>query len=254
MNIFQRIGIWFKVIIAFLFSFCGSKKKIYSPEETVEKIVEGKSLIRFGDGEFGIFHEKDIHYQKWSPELKETFVKIKEDFETLGEDCPYLLAVPQKFMKVNGFQLMKKRVYVSCWAQARYDFQKEYRADREYGDAFLFEKKNKEIYSKIWNNESCPPNVIFVHNSKDCARFFAETYQKNVVHVACSAKNAFENLASIEKEILATIKKNDWKNQDVMLVISAGPAGKVLVYRFSKMGYQGIDAGHCWDEPLENIV
>lgn len=253
MNIFQRIGIWTKVIFVFLFSFSGSDKEIYSAKETVDGITEGKSLIRFGDGEFGVFHNKDIHYQQWSPQLKEEFVKIKEDFENLGEDCPYLLAVPQKFMKASGFQLMKKRVYVSCWAQARYDFQRWYKKNRAYGDAFLFEKNNKDIYSKIWNRADCPPNIIFVHNDEKYARCFSETYQKNTLHVACPSKNAFENLASIEKEILAIIEKNDWKNQDVMLVISAGPAGKVLVYRFSKIGYQAIDAGHCWDEPLENM-
>ena len=38
-----------------------------------------------------------------------------------------------------------------------------------------------------------------------------------------------------------------------MLTISAGPAGKVLVYRLSKRGYWCIDAGHCWDDPLEGI-
>lgn len=253
MNIFQRIGIWFKVIIAFLFSFCGSKKKIYSPEETVEKIIEGKSLIRFGDGEFGIFHDKDIHYQKWSPQLKEAFARIKEDFENFGEDCPYLLAVPQKFMKVSGFQLLKKRVYVACWAQARYDFQQNYRKDRVYGDAFLFEKNNREIYSEIWKRDACPPNVIFVHNNEKYARFFAETYQKNTVHVACPSKNAFEQLDEMEKEILTVIEKNDWTNKDVTLAVSAGPAGKVLVYKFSKLGYQCVDAGHCWDDPLEGI-
>lgn len=253
MNIFQRIGIWGKVIFAFLFSFGGSDKNIYSAQETVDKIADGKSLIRFGDGEFGIFHEKDIHYQKWSPQLKEAFIKIKEDFENLGEDCPFLLAVPQKFMQANGFQLMKKRVYVSCWAQARYDFKREYRKDCAYGDAFLFEKNNKEIYSQIWNRETCPPNVIFVHNNEEYARFFTETYQKNTVHVACPSKNAFEQLDMLEKEILNLIEKNGWTNKDVSLAISAGPAGKVLVYTFSKRGYQSIDAGHCWDEPLENI-
>ena len=155
-------------------------------------------------------------------------------------------------MKVSGFRLMRKRVYVACWSEARYDFQKKYRKDRVYGDAFLFEIKNKEIFSKIWDEKS-PSNVIFVHNSKKCAEYFANTYQKNTIHVNCPSKDAFDKIDDIEKEILSIINEKRWDNKDVSLAISAGPAGKVLVYRLSNRGYHCVDAGHCWDEPLEGI-
>ena len=252
MSIFRRLGIWCKVLFCFAFSFFGTRKKICSPEETVQWIKNKKSLIRFGDGEFGIYHGKDIHYQKWSKELENAFVDIKKDFEN-EENCPYLLAVPYQFMKVNGFQLMKKRVYVSCWAQARFDFQRQYGKDCVYGDAFLFEKKNKEIYSQIWKADDCPNNVIFVHNNQEYAKAFAATYQKNTVHVQCPSKNAFECVDALEKEILETIQTNGWGHKEVTMAISAGPAGKVLVYRLSKQGYHCVDAGHCWDDPLEGI-
>lgn len=253
MSIFRRMKIWCRVVYTFIFSFFGTKKKILSPQETVEMIKNGRSLIRFGDGEFGIFHGKDIHYQNWSIELKEAFDSIKKDFERQSKDCPYLLAVPQQFMKVNGFRLMKKRVYVSCWSEARYDFQRRYSKTAIYGDSFLFEKKNKELYSEIWNGENCPNNVIFVHNSKDCANAFADTYHKNTKHVVCPPRDAFESVEGLEKEILSIIAENGWTAKDVMMTISAGPAGKVLVYRLSKQGYHCIDAGHCWDDPLEGM-
>lgn len=253
MSIFRRMKIWCRVVYTFIFSFCGTKKNILSPQETIKMIKNGRSLIRFGDGEFGIFHGKDIHYQNWSPELKEAFDSIKQDFETQGEDCPYVLAVPQRFMKVNGFRLMKKRVYVSCWSEARYDFQRRYSKTAIYGDSFLFEKKNKPIYSEIWNGENCSPNIVFVHNSAECAQAFRDTYQKRVEHVACPPKDAFESVDILEKEILSKIGTNGWTSKDVMITISAGPAGKVLVYRLSKKGYHCVDAGHCWDDPLEGI-
>lgn len=253
MKMHKRVLIWIDVLFSFLATFFGVKATIKSSEETVEEILNGKSLIRFGDGEFGIYRGRDIHYQRWSPELKEWFLKIKNDFEEQGEACPYVLAVPRRFMTVRGTFLAKKRVYVSSWSQSRYDFKKNFRHDLPYGDSFLFEKGNREIYSKIWSDKSCPENIIFVHNNEQYAEYFADTYNKNTVFVKCPARDSFEELSSLENEIREKIKENNWEKSDFLLTISAGPAGKVLVYKLSKEGYRCIDAGHCWDDPLEGI-
>ena len=222
-------------------------------EETVRAIGKGKSLIRFGDGEFGIYRQKDIHYQKWCPELKTAFEAIKHDYETDSVHCPFLLAVPRRFMCVSGLLLMKKRVYVSSWAESRYDFKKHFRHDISYGDAFLFEKDNKEVYEKIWSNPNCPENVIFIHHTEKYASCFAATYHKKVYFVQCPPRDAFEMIDDLESHVLGMVKDNGWRLNDVMITISAGPAGKILTYRLSRKGYWCIDAGHCWDDPLEGI-
>ena len=249
----ERILIWGKVLGTFFMSFGGVKGIIYSSADTTENLLIGKSLIRFGDGEFGIYRGKSIHYQKWTPTLKQAFEKIKSDYENDPSECPYILAVPRRFMTISGWKLMEKRLYVSCWSESRYDFKKKFRHDIPYGDAFLFEKDNKEIYSKLWSSSVCPDNVIFVHNSEQYARGFADTYQKNVTFVKCPGRDAFEAVDILEKEVVKVIESNAWSTKDVMITISAGPAGKVLVYRLSKYGYWSIDAGHCWDDPLEGI-
>ena len=219
----------------------------------MKELQKGRSLIRFGDGEFGIYRNRDIHYQKWSQELKKEFEQMKREYESTPEQCPFILAMPKSFMTVSGWKLMKKRVYVSSWSESRLQFKKNFRRDIVYGDSFLFEKKNKPLYSEIWKGENCSSNVVFVHNSADCAKAFQATYQKNVEHVVCPPKDAFESVNVLETEILSRIERNGWTEKDVMITISAGPAGKVLVYRLSKQGYHCIDAGHCWDDPLEGI-
>ena len=77
----KRIGIWFRVLKSFLLSFWGIKGKVYTAEETVNILLNKRSLIRFGDGEFGIYRGKDIHYQKWSEELGKAFEDIKREYE-----------------------------------------------------------------------------------------------------------------------------------------------------------------------------
>ncbi len=251
--ILYRIKIWFQVLFTLIATFTGIRCNVMSAEETVENLKKGKSLIRFGDGEFGIYQGKDIHYQVYSMELEKKFIEIKKSFEIEDEECPYILAVPKKFMTVSGFTLMKKRVYVSCWSQARYYFKKNFRHDIKYGEAFLFEKRNKNIYSQIWKHELCPHNVVFVHNSEQYAHDFAKIYNKNVMFIQCPPFNAFEVLENIEEKIMNIITNEKLRQDQVMLTISAGPAGKVLVYNFSRRGYWCIDAGHCWDDPLEGI-
>ena len=253
MQYHKRIRIWIRVIKSFLFSFWGIKGKIYTAEETVNELLNKRSLIRFGDGEFGIYRGKDIHYQKWSEQLQEAFEDIKREYEIDNQNCPFLLAVPKRFMTVNGFQLMKKRVYVSSWSESRLDFKRNFRHDIPYGDAFLFEKNNKEVYSRIWSSSVCPENVIFIHNNPVFAERFANTYGKKVRFIPCPSKDAFSCIDKLEASILNTVSGNAWPNDGFMVTISAGPAGKVLAQRLSKRGYWCIDAGHCWDDPLEGI-
>ncbi len=245
-----RIKCWIRVILALIRVPFGVNSSILSAEQTVREIKRGKSLIRFGDGEFGIYQGKSIHYQPYSQELKEEFIKIKQSYENSSEDCPYLLAVPKKYMQDTALSLCKKRVVAASWAQARLYFKKNFNLHLSYGDAFLFEKANRNIYGEIWNDDS-NRKIIFVHNNADYADYFSKSYKKQVLFVKCESQNAFSKIESLEKEIKRVIIENSLEREQVQLVVSAGPAGKVLVYRFSLEGYHCIDAGHCWDNPLE---
>ncbi|MBP3314119.1 MAG: DUF1792 domain-containing protein [Oscillospiraceae bacterium] len=253
MVLLKRIKIWASVLYSLFATFPSVKADIMSSADTADFLQQGKSLIRFGDGEFGIYRGKDIHYQAWSPALKAEFDEIKAKYEKDPLTCPYLLAVPKDFMTVSGLKLMKKRVYVSSWAESRLQFQKTFRRDIPYGDSFLFAKENFAIYSQLWKNEYAPQNVIFVHNQEKYAGKFAQTYGKNVRFVQCPAQNAYAEADTLEKTILQVIEQEKWTAEDVCITLSAGPAGKALVYRLSKLGYHCIDAGHSWDDPLEGM-
>lgn len=254
MKVIDRIVIWIDVLKSFIYTFWGIKSNIVSPNDTVNIILnERKSLIRFGDGEFGIYRGKNIHYQNWSVKLKNEFIKIKQDYEKQVEKSNFLLAIPKEFMSIPGWVLMKKRVYVSSWSQSRYDYKKDWNHNIRYGDSFLFEKKNRDIYGKLWQNNKTPEYIIFLHNNKEFADLFAVTYSKKVEFIKCPAQNAYEKIDFLEKEVFEIIKEKQWNKKDVMVVVSAGPAGKVLIYRLCKKNIWGIDAGHCWDDPLEGV-
>lgn len=246
---FRRIGIWVDVILKLLLSFRKSKANILNAKETIQFVLHNrKSVIRLGDGEFGLFHDRDIHYQVYSKELKERINQIIKRYECNSDLAPYLLCVPYKFFKTNGFFLMKKRVYVSSWAISKYDFLKNFRQDIVYGDAFLFALNNSDIYPSIWAETD---NIIFVHNNVEYAQAFKKTSGKNVYFVKVPSKNAFSFLVEIEENIICVFGKDQITKENSVILISAGPAGKVIAFDFCLKGYWCIDVGHCWDDPLE---
>lgn len=246
----KRLLIWYRVLYSLFSTFFGVRCNVLSAKESVKKINSGKSFIRFGDGEFGIYQGHGVHYQEYSDELRNEFLKIKNTFEHSGENCPFLLAVPKRYMQCSGITLCKKRVLVSSWAESRRYFKKNFDRTLIYGDAFLFELNNKEIYKDLWNEKSEKKTIIFVHNNIKYAKAFANTYNYNVEFVPCAVKNSYCILDSIVDNIFSVIKKNNLNKNNVQMVISAGPAGKILAYRLAMQGYHCIDAGHCWDDPL----
>lgn len=249
-KVLKRVRSWIFVLYYFLISFSGSTAKILSSEETVDIILkEGKSLIRFGDGEFGILHGRSISYQDCSQKLMNEFNNIKRDYEEIS-NCPYLLAVPKNFFEVSGFILIGKRKYMAAWAQARADFLKLFNQNIIYGDAFLFKKSNINIFERIWREDKSRTNIIFVHNSSIYADNFRKQYEKEVYFVKCPDKNSYESIDVIVDEIKKCIEHNNLDRLNTELVVSCGPAGKILVRYFSNSGFLCIDTGHCWDEPL----
>lgn len=247
-----RVKIWLRVGIAYMRTFRGVRCDILDASKTVDAIVAGKSLIRFGDGEFGIYRGKDIHYQPCSERLQADFRRIKDDFEGAGQHSPFLLAVPRKYMLCTGLELGRRRVLVSSWAESRLYFKTRFSRQVTYGDSFLFERKNKDIYSRIWRQPGDARTIVFVHNNPRYAEDFGRTYGRKVLYVACPAYDAFRQVDMIMENIGRIVAENGLGPKDVQMVISAGPAGKVIAYRLSNDGYHCIDAGHCWDDPLDS--
>lgn len=154
--------------------------------------------------------------------------------------------MPAEFIKCSGKKLIKSREYISSWAFTRYYFKRNLDKNVKYGDAFIFKKINANKYKEIWNSKD---NVIFVHNDKKYAEAFSELYDKNTFFIKIPSKNAYDDYENIKKEIL--LKARDKEN--LIILVSAGSCGKVLVNDLSQKGYQCIDTGHCFDSPLKGI-
>ena len=65
------------------------------------------------------------------------------------------------------------------------------------------------------------------------------------------SKNTYEVIDRIQTGISAVYQENGLDRKDTAVLLSAGPAAKVLVKRMSSQGFRMIDCGHAWDDPLE---
>lgn len=243
----KRIKAWGMTAYMWIRSFRPIKKAtILSAEETVNKVIsEHISLVRFGDGEFFLIDGNNIHYQIYSSLLAQYLDEIVVTYNR-GISGKYLLCMPKYYFECTGFGILKNRLLIRSWVRPRYLYKKKYDANTIFGDAFLFQKENESIYSKIWNRDAIK-HVIFVHNNYRYAKEFSKKYCKEVTYIAIPSKNAFDVRYNILEEI---IEKAD--NADVVL-ISAGPCSKYLIVKLAERGIWAIDTGHCWDEPLEII-
>jgi len=244
----KRIGVWFKTLYYHLLAWkCSKNAHLLSPKQTVKKaLTEGKSIIRFGDGEFILMSGAGIHYQEPNKPLQKNLSNILKTYIENPDESNYILCMPNQFLSCNGFKLSKKRVWVSSWAKTRYIFKTKYDLNIEYGDAFLFANGNEDTYSTLWKDKEY---VVFVHNNKKYFDFFIERYNKKGLFVKVPEKNSFSDISRIFTEITASIQFP----QETVVLLSAGPTSKVLVDRLSNEGVLSIDTGHCWDFPLEKI-
>lgn len=246
-RVFTKIVNRIKIYINFLEGISGSKSQIFSAKQTVEYIIKNrKNIIRFGDGEFNFFKGYGVSYQKYDEKIKENFKSMLTEY---NENSDFLICLPKYFFTCKPIKLLKKHTYFMCWSFARSYFIKNYdMLNNIYGDSFVFAKQNKEFYEKIFNNEKIVEFII-VHNNEKYAKAFEKTYKKKVSFIKIKSKDELDEM----EETISNIKEAVKNKKTTIVLISAGPAGKLIIYKLSKENIWLIDVGHIFDSPLNAI-
>lgn len=247
----RKWKLYVKMYYQYILSYKGVQQATFLDDNTcLDFIIQNqKSFIRFGDGEFDILEGKSIHYQKFSVELRERLDQILTEYVESGTSAPYFIGMPAFYLNQNGKFMWHSRLLLSCWSHTRYYFLKYYDKKVKYGDAFLFSKGREPNYKRLWDNAHLG-QVIFVHNKKQYAEHFEKQYGISTTFIKIPSHNAFTQMDQILIKIMASLRFKDKKS---MVILSAGPCGKVLAYELSKKGVWAVDTGHCWDQPLFNM-
>ena len=218
-----------------------------SDEETIRLIVEeGKSLGRFGDGEFSIAFDIEKHaFQKTDERLKQRIWQVLH-----SSNDNYIIGIARNYGLLDRYTTSAAdgiRLYMTE------DVRKMHRAilppDIVYTDAYISRPyvmhadnktdaplKRFEALKTIWEKK----NVIMVEGAKTRLGVGNDLFDnaKSIKRIIAPAVNSFDRYDDILESCIRYGKECD------LFLIAIGPSAGVLAYDLSENGLQGIDIGH----------
>lgn len=234
----------------YLFSIASDRRaseyrNLLNQKESLRLLMSSKkSLIRWGDGESTILTGGNIHFQHNSPSLLIRLLKVVRDYKG---DSPYLIAMPNKFISCSKSELVNINKY-RMWAKTRYVFRFLFPENEIYLDAFVFredsELSNDQI-KLLWNEEDV---IIFIHSNYKYYLDFAASVPDKQTHFipvfSAGSASCCDRVIDEAKKISDKFAKT---SMNVCALVSAGPAGKIMVAKMAMMGIRSLDMGHYFD-------
>ena len=223
-----------------------SKEKrwnIKTTRETIEKIVQGYSISRYGDGEFDIaFRKKSINFQEYDLELS-NYLK-----EILNSSLPkHLVAIPRTLIEIKNLKDNEKYFWSRYYLKQKKKLKENISNKKVYFDSMIsrfympyikFEENIKDIENLI--NYFSNKKILIIEGEN--TRFgLGNSLLKNaseIQRIILPDKNGFKKYKIILDFVLNNFTK------DNIILIALGPTATVLAYEFCKNGYQALDIGH----------
>ncbi|WP_427170136.1 DUF1792 domain-containing protein [Fusobacterium nucleatum] len=217
---------------------------IKSKIETIDKLLEGYSISRYGDGEFSLIYKKKkngINYQEVNNEMSKRLAEIlKSDLDN------HIIGIPGPLVKVDDLILGEAYFWSKYYYTNKRNLNKYLSKTKVYYNSML-----SRFYLPYTNKRDCGPiveklkklfkdrEVLIVEGENTRFGLGNELLllAKKVKRILCPSKNAYR----IYDKILKRIEQED-KNQLILLAL--GPTATILAYDLAKEKYQAIDIGH----------
>lgn len=220
---------------------------VASVEETLENIVHhGKSIARYGDGEFSTIYGRVRH--KFQTERDDKLAKRL--LEVLhSEDDKLMIAIADNYGSLDRYSEQAKREIRYYMTRAvRKEHLRILQQDRRYYNAYVTRpyvmyndvqtecpRVRFERLKKIWEKRNC----IFVEGKFTALGIGNDLFScvKGIGRIICPAENAFQAYDKILECCLS-------QSKDKLFLLALGPTAAVLAYDLCNEGYQAVDIGH----------
>lgn len=223
---------------------------VHTELETIDKLIQGYSIARFGDGEILMMIGENMAYEKYDSSLKEHLQNIL----TKKESHPKLLiGIPPSFIKTDpnigkgqnfywnySIRYLKMNKYLPLLTQKEY-YSSFFTQLYAYNDEYCVQIVKK--LACLWNNRK----VVLFLNEKvkaECLVTIMDMFKKATELNFEIVPSSFA--WSIKSKLLEQIKKYD---KSSLILICCGATATVLAYEATVEGYQVIDFGQI----IENI-
>lgn len=221
--------------------------KFRSDEETIRLIVEeGKSLGRFGDGEFSIaFDIQRQPFQKPNEKLKQRIWQVLRT-----ENDKYIIGIAKNYgslERYNTFTADGIRCYMT--EEVRKMHREILSPEMIYTDAYISRPyvihkdndtdaplKRFERLKTIWDNK----DIIMVEGAQTRLGVGNDLFDnaKKIRRILAPATNSFDKYDDILGKCIEIGSECD------MFLLAIGPSAGVLAFDLAEKGYQAVDIGH----------
>lgn len=203
--------------------------KVHEEFETLDRVLAGWSIGRFGDGELKLMLGRDCVSQKADKKLQAELQDLLDAKSTHA-----LMGIPT---------LDKRSPKYGNWVRITEKFLPFLRTGREYYSAFISRPDSApwtntpDYFDKVqslWKGQ----RVIFVGNNVRSLKkeFLLETGATHVSWVPCPYRDAYASINRIEREVMEMGTHR--------VILCAGPTATCLAERLAKQGKHAIDLGH----------
>lgn len=204
---------------------------VMSEEKTLDLILKGRSIARYGDGEFRIAdHVTTIKNQNADAKLTERLAHILQD----SGEC--LVGIPNIYRVIESNPDGQK---VEYWT--KYLWARSLLADRQYVSAFISRPDSApwintaDYWAKVetlWKGQ----DVCVVRGSGKSLTTADLNGARTVTEILCPRNSAFSEYDSILDRILSVKPKR--------VLLGLGPTATVLAVDLCAKGIHAIDLGH----------
>lgn len=230
------------------------KLRFLSAEETFNYIIDNNcSIIRFGDGEFGLIRGASVYFngwrQKYSDDLKDGLTKALS-----SQEKNILVCLPGEYLTRSKIDLTASNQESEhrFWVNAKVICKNYIHKNVVYGSCFAFYPRfNTSInFLKLKKYLQTKEVVIITSNT---SRFKNIELGRKTYLLEAPSRDSWDK----EKEIMASFKKlteeNSLSKENTLIMVSMGSAAKVVTYNLAMGDYTAWDAGQFFDVAYKNI-
>lgn len=220
-----------------------------TPEETFNHIIDRNcSLVRFGDGEFAYIHGAGVYFNDWhqtyNKDLQQGLLRVLS-----SQSSSLLICLPGTYLTKTKEELHGEYVF---WIHAKMILHKYLNSKQVYGSSFTFYPTiNTNLdYVKLKKYFEGKHIIIITSNT---SRF--ETIKLGITtHLIESPKsNSWSDLPNLKATLFKMVTDNNLPKEKILVMVSMGPAAKVMVYDLAQEGFTAWDAGQFFDVAYKNI-
>lgn len=246
---YLRNRLWYRFIADLVSSKYSKQVNFLSGKDTLTALTaRDTSIIRIGDGTFGYLMGSSIYFNNWQFIYNRGFAKKLNEVLKHGQSANILFCVPHMFVTKNKAEFETEGIGAEwpIWTAAKVMLKDYLIPGHTYGDATCFHPRyNPDINFRDLKNYLDTKHVIIVTSNTE--RFASLTLGQSTTLIEAPSSDAWQVYETLEKQVLEKIKDRNLKPTEVLIMISAAEAAKVMIYNLSTQGYTAWDTGQFFD-------